>query len=61
MGIYKLTAFQPTGEKLLDESFEAVDDREAKEKGTSILSEKDLLNRTHRCTSPLGKLILFHR
>ncbi|HBZ10101.1 MAG TPA: hypothetical protein DEO65_09525 [Bacillus bacterium] len=61
MGIYKLTAFQPTGEKLLDEGFEAVDDREAKEKGTSILSEKDLLNRTHRCTSPLGKLILFHR
>ncbi|RWR14601.1 YhzD family protein [Siminovitchia fortis] len=61
MGIYKLTAFEPTGEKLLDEGFEAADDREAKEKGTAILSEKGLLNRTHRCSSPAGKLVLFHR
>lgn len=61
MGIYKLTAFEPTGEKLLDEGFEAANDSEAKEKGTAILIEKDLLERTHRCSSPSGKLILFHR
>lgn len=61
MGIYKLTAFEPTGEKLLDEGFEAPNDSEAKEKGTAILTEKGLLERTHRCASPSGKLILFHR
>lgn len=32
MGIYKLTAFEPTGEKLLDEGFEAADDRKPKKK-----------------------------
>ncbi|GIN93170.1 hypothetical protein J6TS1_43270 [Siminovitchia terrae] len=61
MGIYKITAFEPSGEKLLDESFEAMDDSEAKEKGTAILTDKGLLNRTHRCSSPAGKLLLFHR
>lgn len=61
MGIYRLTAFEPTGEKLLDEGFEAADDREAKVKGTEILSEKGVLHKTHRCASPAGKLILFHR
>ncbi|MBD8003780.1 YhzD family protein [Bacillus norwichensis] len=61
MGIYKITAFEPSGEKLMDESFEAMDDREAKEKGTAILTDKGLLNRTHRCSSPAGKLLLFHR
>ncbi|RST75157.1 hypothetical protein D4T97_007815 [Siminovitchia acidinfaciens] len=61
MGIYQLSAFEPTGEKLLDESFEAANDEQAKEKGTAILTEKELLDKTHRCASPSGKLILFHR
>ncbi|GER65817.1 hypothetical protein BpJC7_13020 [Weizmannia acidilactici] len=61
MGVYKLTAFEPTGEKILDEGFEATDDREAKEKGETLLKEKGAWDKTHRCTSPKGKLILFHR
>ena len=61
MKTYKLTAFNATGEKLLDESFQAENDNEAKEKGTQLLTEKDLLETTHRCTSPSGKLVLFHR
>ncbi|HEY4553016.1 MAG TPA: YhzD family protein [Bacillaceae bacterium] len=61
MPLYKLTAFEQTGEKLLDESFEAADDIEAKEKGNAILTEKGFSDKTHRCTSPSGKLLLFHR
>lgn len=58
---YKLTAFSPDGEKLIDESFQAENDNLAKDLGTTMLTEKDLLEKTHRCTSPQGKLILFHR
>ena len=61
MKTYKLTAFNATGEKLLDESFQVENDNEAKEKGTQLLTEKGLLETTHRCTSPSGKLVLFHR
>jgi hypothetical protein len=60
MHTYKLTAFEPNGEKLLDESFQAVNDTEAKTKGEQILKEKGLLDKTHRCVSPTGKLVLFH-
>lgn len=61
MAIYKLTAFEQTGKKVLDEDFEAINDRLAKEVGQKILTERKLLNKTHRCTSALGKLVLFHR
>ncbi|MFD1707318.1 YhzD family protein [Siminovitchia sediminis] len=61
MGIYRLTAFEATGEKILDEAFDSGNDEEAKEKGTALLSEKGMLHKTHRCSSPQGKLILFHR
>lgn len=57
---YKLTAFEPTGEKILDEAFQADNDDDAKEHGEKLLSEKSLLEKTHRCTSPSGKLLLFH-
>lgn len=60
MRTYKLTVFEANGEKLLDESFEAVDDYEAKKRGEALLLEKGALEKTHRCTSPSGKLILFH-
>lgn len=56
---YKLTAFEKDGEKILDEVFEAASDQEAKVKGEELLKEKDLLEKTYRCTSPAGKLILF--
>lgn len=61
MQTYKLTAFSPDGEKLIDEAFQAENDQHAKELGNNMLSEKDLQEVTHRCTSPRGKLILFHR
>ncbi|MFF2446272.1 YhzD family protein [Neobacillus sp. NPDC058068] len=60
MKTYKLTAFEANGEKILDESFQAEDDASAKKLGEQLLSEKNLLEHTHRCTSPGGKLLLFH-
>jgi hypothetical protein len=59
--VYKLTVFDPSGEKLLDESFQAEDDNQAKKLGEDMLKEKHYDEQTHRCTSPAGKLILFHR
>nr|WP_206691646.1 YhzD family protein [Heyndrickxia coagulans] len=56
-----MTAFEATGEKILDEGFEAQDDTEAKKKGEALLKEKGVHEKTHRCVSPEGKLILFHR
>lgn len=61
MTLYKLTAFEQNGEKILDEGFEAANDIEAKEKGNAILVEKGCIDKTHRCISPVGKLVLFHR
>jgi len=60
MNTYKLTVFETSGEKILDESFQAEHDDAAKEIGEKLLAEKKLLERTHRCTSPSGKLLLFH-
>ncbi|SFA80094.1 MULTISPECIES: YhzD family protein [unclassified Bacillus (in: firmicutes)] len=57
---YKLTVFEANGEKLLDETFQAAADQEAKQIGEKMLSEKNYLDKTHRCTSPSGKLVLFH-
>lgn len=60
MKTYKLTAFERDGEKLLDESFQAENDEAAKESGRKALEEKGLIEKAHRCTSPAGKLLLFH-
>ncbi|MBM7586417.1 hypothetical protein JOC86_002969 [Bacillus pakistanensis] len=57
---YKITVFEANGEKLLEDSFEAGSEKEAKELGEKILEEKGYLDHTHRVTSPLGKLVLFH-
>ncbi len=61
MSIYKLTVFEPNGEKVMDESIEATNDDAAKEIGSKLLEEKGFEEMTHRLTSPVGKLILFHR
>jgi len=58
--IYKLTAFEPKGKLIIEETLEASSDEEAKEKGHAILTEKELLDKTHRLASPAGKLLLFH-
>ncbi|SDN12546.1 YhzD family protein [Bacillus sp. OK048] len=60
MKTYKLTAFETNGEKIVDEAFQAEHDDAAKEIAEKLLSEKNLLEKTHRCTSPDGKLLLFH-
>jgi YhzD-like protein len=61
MGIYYLTVFEKNGEKLLDESFEAQSENEAKEIGQRKLEELNYTDKTHRCTSAAGKLVLFGR
>jgi len=60
MRTYKLTAFEPTGALITEETFTAETDDVAKEKGQIMLEEKGLLEKTHRLASPAGKLILFH-
>ncbi len=58
---YTLTVFNRSGEKLLDETYTAASDDEAKEIGTAKLEEGGYLEYTHRCVTPEAKLILFHR
>ncbi|MFD1037648.1 YhzD family protein [Virgibacillus byunsanensis] len=61
MKTYVLTVFTKTGEKLLDESFTAENNDEAKKIGEARLAEEGLSEHTHRCVSPEAKMILFHR
>lgn len=60
MKTYKLTAFEANGEKIVEETILADNDHSAKEMAEKHLSEKNLLDKTHRFTSPSGKLLLFH-
>lgn len=61
MATYYLTVFEKDGEKLLDEGFEAQSEKEAKEIGQRRLEENNFTDKTHRCTSSAGKLVLFRR
>ncbi|GGB51467.1 hypothetical protein F3157_07575 [Virgibacillus dakarensis] len=61
MRTYVLTVFAKNGDKLLDESFTAENDNEAKKVGEARLAEEGYSEHTHRCVSPEAKLILFHR
>lgn len=61
MRSFYLTAFNKNGEKLLDESFTAENNREAKKVGTGLLESSGFEKETHRCVTSNGKLILFHR
>ncbi|OEH92929.1 YhzD family protein [Bacillus solimangrovi] len=60
MKTYYLTAFNKNGETLLNESFEASNDDNAKHTGEQKLTSQNLLDNSYRCVSPSGKLILFH-
>lgn len=55
-----MTAFEQTGKQIMDETFTAETDEEARDKGKAILEEKGLTKQTHRLASPAGKLLLFH-
>ncbi|WP_077211093.1 YhzD family protein [Bacillus dakarensis] len=59
MKAYKITAFESSGEKILDETFEAKDDQEAKVRAEEILKENNALEKAHRCISPDAQLLLF--
>lgn len=61
MRTYVLTVYDEKGKKLLDESFEAETDEEAKAIGQRRLEEERYDQYTHRCVSPEAKLLLFHR
>ncbi|MBM7601707.1 hypothetical protein JOC34_004135 [Virgibacillus halotolerans] len=61
MKTFALTVFSPSGEKLLDESFEAENNEEAKKIGQTRLDDEGYSEHTHRCVSPEAKLVLFHR
>ncbi|MET3683529.1 hypothetical protein ABID56_001624 [Alkalibacillus flavidus] len=61
MKTYFLTVFSKKGENLLDETFEAENDDQASSIGKEKLAEHDYQEMTHRCVSPNGRLVLFHR
>lgn len=60
MRTYKLTAFEQTGKMIMEETFTAENDEQARDKGRELLQEKGLEDQTHRLASPAGKLLLFH-
>ncbi|MEK5037240.1 YhzD family protein [Sporosarcina sp. FSL K6-3457] len=60
MRTYKLTAYEPTGALITEETFTAETDEAAKVQGKALLEEKDLVEKIHRLASPAGKLLLFH-
>ncbi|MCK1998190.1 hypothetical protein MPH47_13375 [Psychrobacillus psychrodurans] len=57
---YKFTAFEQTGELIIEETWEYENDDEAKQKGEAIIEEKGFSNKTHRLVNSAGKLVLFH-
>lgn len=61
MAEYFLTAFDPSGEILINERFEAENEDAAKQQGEALLKEKELHSHTHRLVNAAGKLILFQR
>ncbi|HLS09769.1 YhzD family protein [Lentibacillus sp.] len=61
MKTYFLTVFDKSGERLLNETFEASNNDEAKKIGQKRLDEEGYSEYTHRCVSPEAKLVLFHR
>ncbi|QUG42747.1 hypothetical protein KD050_05615 [Psychrobacillus sp. INOP01] len=57
---YKFTAFEPTGELILEETWNYENDDEAKRKGEAVIEEKGFSTKTHRLVNSSGKLVLFH-
>jgi len=61
MRTYTLTVFEKNGGKVVDETFTATNDEEAKITVSSRLEKDNYSHYTHRCVTSDGKLILFHR
>ena len=60
MKAYKFTAFEPTGELIIEETWNFENDEEAKRKGEDVIAEKGFSDKTHRLVNSSGKLVLFH-
>ena len=60
MKAYKFTAFEPTGELIIEETWTYENDDEAKQKGEAVIEEKGFSDKTHRLVNSSGKLVLFH-
>jgi len=60
MKAYKFTAFEPTGELIIEETWNFESDEEAKRKGEEVIAEKGFSDKTHRLVNSSGKLVLFH-
>lgn len=60
MANYVLTVFERSGKLLLDETFEAENDEQAKEIGLKRIQEEGYENHTYRCVAPNARLVLFH-
>ncbi|TMW74023.1 YhzD family protein [Alteribacter natronophilus] len=60
MGKYFLTAYDKKGNHLLNESFEAKDDKEAKETGQKRLLDEGYAKNPNRVVKESGALVLFH-
>lgn len=60
MNEYYLTVYSPAGEHLVNESFTASSDEEAKSIAQKKLAELNYMEHTHRLTRS-GKLLLFQR
>lgn len=58
--MYKLTVFEKNGKKLLDQSFEADSDEAAKTHSFELIQKLAGEDKTYRCTSSDGRLLLFH-
>jgi hypothetical protein len=59
--VYVLTVFDANGKVLVDEKFEATNDREAKKHGEQKLAELNYQDYTSRVTRSSGGLVLFHQ
>ncbi|SDX22387.1 YhzD-like protein [Marininema mesophilum] len=57
--MYHITAFDNEGNKLIDQSIEAQNDTQAKEKGQAILQEKEATGSPFRIIHNSGRLIDF--
>jgi len=60
MANYVLTAFEKNGKLLLDETFDAQNDDEAKTIGLKRIEEEGYEEYAYRCVAPNARLVLFH-
>ncbi|HLS07166.1 MAG TPA: YhzD family protein [Bacillota bacterium] len=58
---YYITVFEKNGKLLIEKSFQAATDDEAKNEAFNFLTHEGYAEQTHRCVSEDANLLLFHR